>query len=126
MPVNDKFGYHELLHTAHIMACVWEDHIEGHAVLESEPELKAEAERIGRAIADYYQKVARASDAAFPDDLTKPGYAGSDICPKCEKREEFRLLSHTHYDGWCFRVFRHECGHHSLLSQYDHHCSDKI
>lgn len=65
MAVDDKFGYHELLHAAHIMACMWGDHIEGHGLLETAPELKAEAERIGIEVAGFYQTVARASDAKF-------------------------------------------------------------
>lgn len=68
MAFDDKFGYHEVLHTAHIMTCNWGDHIEGHGVVDKDPALKAEAERIGAEIAGFYQTVARAIDARFPDE----------------------------------------------------------
>lgn len=67
MPYNDKLGYHELLQAAHIMASTWGDHIESHPVLDSDPVLKAEAERIAIEIAEFYQLVSRRSDEVFPE-----------------------------------------------------------
>lgn len=65
MPPNDKFGYHELLHTAHIMASSWEDHIVNHAATDDDPELKEEAHRIMDLLGDFYQLVARVIDKHF-------------------------------------------------------------
>jgi len=68
MSVDDKFGYHELLHTAHIMACMWEEHISGHGLLANDPDLRKEAERIGTIVGSFYQTVAIASDRKFRED----------------------------------------------------------
>jgi len=71
MASNDEFGYHELLHTASIMVDMWSDHIQDHAILDcpkescEQPELMEEAEKIGNAIAGFYQLVALASDKKF-------------------------------------------------------------
>jgi hypothetical protein len=59
MAHNDEFGYHELLHTAHIVACMWEDHIEGHGIMNDDEVLRFEAERIGKEVASFYQFVGR-------------------------------------------------------------------
>lgn len=58
----NEFGYHEVLHTAHIMTCNWEDHIIGHGAVDEDPVLHEEAERIGKKIAEFYQLVARRID----------------------------------------------------------------
>jgi hypothetical protein len=31
---NDKFGYHEVIHTTHVIFCMWDDHILGHGVVD--------------------------------------------------------------------------------------------
>lgn len=89
MPVDDKFGYHELLHTAHIMTCMWSDHIEGHGALETDPELKAEADRIGQEVASFYGKVAVASDRKF----------GGGQGRKCKRPSECTAEGQIGY--WC-------------------------
>jgi len=68
MAHDDKFGYHEVLHTAHVLMDTWERHIAGHGLMESEPELKAQAEFIGSMMADFYQLVCSASDSMFGED----------------------------------------------------------
>lgn len=59
MAADYRYGYHELLHTAHIMACMWEEHILNHPVLKNNPELKAEALRIETEILGFYQQVGK-------------------------------------------------------------------
>lgn len=65
MAVDDEFGYHEVLHTAHIMTCMWSDHIIDHGAVCLDSELREEADRIGSEIANFYQKVAIISDRKF-------------------------------------------------------------
>jgi hypothetical protein len=66
MAYNDEFGYHEVIHTAHIMAVDWETHILGHGVVnQDEPELQELAEKIGSLIGDFYQMVCNKSDEKF-------------------------------------------------------------
>lgn len=65
MAYDDKFGYHELLHTAHIMTCNWDDFIIGHGLMDTDAELSREAERLGREIANFYQKVGCSIDIKF-------------------------------------------------------------
>jgi hypothetical protein len=69
MASNDKFGYHELLHTAHIMACMWEDHILGHGAIADDAKLLDEALRISLDLGSFYQKVAAVSDEKFKEEL---------------------------------------------------------
>lgn len=68
MAFNDKFGYHEVLHTAHIMACNWQDHVVNHGLMETEPDLAAEASRILAEMGNFYQLVAQASDRKFTEE----------------------------------------------------------
>lgn len=69
MAPTDKFGYHEVLHTAHIMSCMWDKHILEHLAVDSNPELKAAAEFISDKIGEFYQMVGRQSDVIFGDDV---------------------------------------------------------
>jgi len=63
---NDKFGYHEVIHTTHVIFCMWDDHILGHGVVDlDEPELKAKAEKISELMAEFYQEISNKSDEIF-------------------------------------------------------------
>lgn len=68
MAATDKFGYHEVLHTAHIMSSMWDKHILEHLAVDSNPELKAAAELISDKIGDFYQLVGAQSDLIFGKD----------------------------------------------------------
>lgn len=57
MAETDEFGHHEVLHTAHIFNCMWSDHIVDHAAVASNPELKAQADRISETLYDFYAAV---------------------------------------------------------------------
>lgn len=66
MAYNDEFGYHELIHTAHIFCSAWDVHILGHGVVDlDEPELKELANRISDLMGDFYQLVSLKSDEKF-------------------------------------------------------------
>ena len=65
MAYNDQFGYHEVIHTSHVMVCIWEDHILGHGVVEEDTELTELADRISSMMADFYQLVSNKSDEKF-------------------------------------------------------------
>jgi hypothetical protein len=66
MAYNDEFGYHEVIHTAHIMITSWEDHIMGHGVVDiDEPKLKELGEKIETLMNEFYQEVCNASDDKF-------------------------------------------------------------
>lgn len=65
MAFDDEFGYHEVLHTAHIMTCMRSEHIQDHGAVATNPALKAEAERIGKEIASFYKAVLDATDERF-------------------------------------------------------------
>ena len=54
---TDKFGHHEVLHTAFIMSEMWDNYILKHLVVVGNPELRAAAERIGDEIGAFYQLV---------------------------------------------------------------------
>jgi hypothetical protein len=58
-PPLDAFSNHEVLHTASIMATMFDDHIAQHRYVQADPELAAEAEAIGQRLADFYQMVGR-------------------------------------------------------------------
>lgn len=66
MAYNDEFGYHEVIHTTHVMICMWDAQILGHGVVDiDEPDLKAKAEKISELMADFYQLVSNKSDEKF-------------------------------------------------------------
>lgn len=55
--MTDPFLTHEVLHTAHIIGCIWSDHILDHAAVQGNPELKAQAEKVAEAIGAFYVAV---------------------------------------------------------------------
>lgn len=66
MAYNDKFGYHEVIHTAHIFASMWYEHVLMHGLVDlEEPELKELGEEISKKIWDFYQLVSNKSDDKF-------------------------------------------------------------
>lgn len=67
----DEFGHHEALHTAYIITCMWSDFIEGHEAVSSNPELKAQSERISEELNDFYQAIARVMDEKFGSNVDK-------------------------------------------------------
>lgn len=71
MPPTDEFGYHEVVHTAHIMNCNWEEFINSHPVVQENPELLAQSEMIGDMLMNFYQKVAIRSFIKFHEDKNK-------------------------------------------------------
>lgn len=66
MTYNDEFGYHEVIHTAHVFACTWDNHILGHGVVDvDEPELKKLANKICELMNDFYNLASLKSDEKF-------------------------------------------------------------
>lgn len=57
MAKPDGLSHHEVLHTAHIIGCIWSDHVLDHAAVQGNPELKAQAEKIAEAIGAFYVTV---------------------------------------------------------------------
>lgn len=57
----DAFDKHEVLHTASIIAELFEQHILKHRYTRSDGELKAAAERLADQLGDFYQLVGRRS-----------------------------------------------------------------
>ena len=55
----DAFHWHELLHTAHIMCCMWQDHIQSHPATINNDEIKAHAEDILTELGKFYQTVGK-------------------------------------------------------------------
>jgi hypothetical protein len=53
----DQFHQHEVLHSAHIISSMFEDFVLGHPYTQSEPTIRAAADKIGTALADFYQLV---------------------------------------------------------------------
>jgi hypothetical protein len=53
-------GRHEALHMAHVAVCIFEDHVAEHPAVALNPRLKAQAQTVTRALADFYQAVATA------------------------------------------------------------------
>ncbi len=60
----NAFGRHEVLHTASIIAGLFDNEIFQHEALRDEPDLLAEAERLAEGLAAFYQ----ACGARFLDD----------------------------------------------------------
>ena len=58
-PAPDAFHAHEVLHTASIVAALFEDRIERHPFTQIHPALKAEAERLSAGLRDFYQLVGK-------------------------------------------------------------------
>jgi hypothetical protein len=46
---------HEVLHTAHIMASMFDDFIVRHAATQADSEVKAAADKISESLGDFYQ-----------------------------------------------------------------------
>lgn len=66
MAYNDQFGYHEVIHTAHVILSMWEEHILGHGVVDiDEPELKELGEKISSLMSEFYQEISNKSDEKF-------------------------------------------------------------
>lgn len=66
MAYNDEFGYHEVIHTTHVILTMWETHILGHGVIAlDEKELGDLGEQISDLIGEFYQKVSNISDDKF-------------------------------------------------------------
>lgn len=66
MAYNDEFGYHEVIHTTHVILSMWETHILGHGVVAlDEQELQEFAEQISSLMGEFYQKVSNISDNKF-------------------------------------------------------------
>ncbi len=56
-PAPNPGMLHEALDRVHVLNCQFDDHVAGHPVMEAYPELKATAEKIGEAMADFYQAI---------------------------------------------------------------------
>ena len=69
----DELSHQEVLHTAYIMTRMWSDFIEDHEAVSSNPELKAQAERISEELNDFYQAVARVTVDKFGKNVDKDG-----------------------------------------------------
>lgn len=57
----DDFHAHEVLHTASIIAALFEERIEQHVFTQRHEDLKAAAERLSGQLHDFYQMVGRVS-----------------------------------------------------------------
>ena len=55
-PELTGFHAHEVVHVASIVAGMFERHLLDHRFVQAQPALKAEAERIGGALYDFYQQ----------------------------------------------------------------------
>jgi hypothetical protein len=53
----DQFHQHEVLHSAHIVSSMFEDFVLAHPYTQSDPAIRAAADKIGTALADFYQLV---------------------------------------------------------------------
>lgn len=51
----DTYHYHEALDRAHVMSCIFQDHIVENSAVKATPELKAKADEIAEALAEFYQ-----------------------------------------------------------------------
>lgn len=65
MSYNDEFGYHEVIHTIHVILSMWDDHILSHGVVEEDTELTELADRISSMMGDFYQLVSNKSDEKY-------------------------------------------------------------
>jgi hypothetical protein len=61
MPELDIYNYHEALDRAHVMNCIFYDHIVEHRAVKATPELKAKSEEIAEALGEFYQMCGSAS-----------------------------------------------------------------
>lgn len=57
LPPIDAFNRHEVLHTASVIADMFDRHIEQHRYTASEPELAEAAAEIGERLSAFYQLV---------------------------------------------------------------------
>lgn len=53
----DQFHQHEVLHSAHIVSSMFENFVLAHPYTQSDPAIRAAADRIGTALAEFYQLV---------------------------------------------------------------------
>jgi hypothetical protein len=52
----------------------------------------------------------------------KIGDTGQDICPKHDVHESCFLVAHSHVKGYCYIVFKMQCGHVYVVENFEHHC----
>lgn len=55
MAQTDKYGKHEVLHVSSIMVDMFDDYIYQHDAVVSDKELSDEAEKVFKALCDFYQ-----------------------------------------------------------------------
>ena len=53
------FGIHEALHTAHVVLCMFEDHVREHPAVSERPDIAELAEVASNALAEVYQAIGR-------------------------------------------------------------------
>lgn len=53
----DQFHQHEVLHSAHIISSMFEDYVLAHPYTQNDPGIRDAADKIGAALADFYQLV---------------------------------------------------------------------
>ena len=54
-PAIDAFHQHEVLHTAHMICSMFEEFVVEYQFTQSDPRLKAAADKLGRQLADFHQ-----------------------------------------------------------------------
>jgi len=67
MALNDKYGYHEVVHTSAIIANLFDWEIGQHRVVDEHPELKEKANEIIKMLYNFYQQAASVSADNFRD-----------------------------------------------------------
>jgi hypothetical protein len=55
MDKPDKYHFHEAMDRAHVISCIFHEHIVEHTAVKATPELRAKAEEIAEALWDFYQ-----------------------------------------------------------------------
>jgi len=68
MSKPDPFSRHEVLHTSHLIADMFDRHIADHAFTRSQPDLSAQAEAISDALNAFYQAVGAHSLAGLSEE----------------------------------------------------------
>ena len=51
----DTYHYHETVDRAHMISCIFHDHIVEHRAVKATPELRAKADEIAEALGEFYQ-----------------------------------------------------------------------
>lgn len=51
----DTYHYHEALDRAHMISCIFHEHIVEHKAVQASAELKAKADEIAEALGEFYQ-----------------------------------------------------------------------